>query len=78
MPKAERLSENEQLAEKRSFEGNCENQTTDIKSDGGYRLITIVRFVSRDQFYLMRARRNYSVGYNQGYTAVFPLFLTLH
>ena len=24
MPKAERLSENEQLAEKRSFEGNCE------------------------------------------------------
>ena len=24
MPKAEKLSENEQLAEKRSFEGNCE------------------------------------------------------
>ena len=28
------------------------------------RLMTIVRFVSRDQFYPMRARWNYSVGYN--------------
>ena len=27
------------------------------------RSITILRFVSRDQFYPMRARRNYSVGY---------------
>ena len=41
---------------------NC-HQTTDIKSDGGYRLINTVRSVSRDQFYPMRARRNYSVGY---------------
>ena len=38
-----------------------------VKSEDGYRcpLITIVRFVSRDQFYPMRAGRNYSVGTNE-------------
>ena len=36
----------------------------DIKLDGGYLLITTVRFVSRYQFYPVRARRNYLVGYN--------------
>ena len=34
MPEAERLSKNEQLAEKRSFEGNCKNFEDNLSVKG--------------------------------------------
>ena len=44
MPKAERLSENEQLAQKRSFKGNCYSQTAKLikiadKSKDGWQVV---------------------------------------
>ena len=46
---------------------------TDTKTDGGYRLRTIVRFVTRDHFYPMKARKNCSVGYIYKHENIFNL-----
>ena len=56
-----------------AFIPSKQNETTDTKSDGGYRLRTIVRFVSGDHFNAMKARKKYSVGYIYKHENIFNL-----